>query len=213
MIQPPKLRREDLRSGPVEVLSRGGWGNPDVLLCQSSDGECVVLKDFSPRPAWVRWSVGRWITRREVAAYRALEGVPEVPRIIGVVDALAFVLEYRPGEILTRSLIGRIPECFVEDLTRAVAAMHRRGVVHLDLRHRSNILADERGRPVILDLASAVRLRPGSWAHRLLMRRLAAFDERALEKWRDRLGPSQLLDPASPDGTTSAGSRGASREM
>lgn len=180
------IGRDELARRTTEILHRGGWGNPDVHLVRLDDGWAVV-KDFAPRPAWVRWTFGRWLTSREVRAYRALCGVSSVPRLLGRVDRLAFATEYRPGEPLGRGLAGRVPADFLDALRDAVSEMHERGVVHLDLRHRSNVLAGEDGRPVLLDFASALCLGRGGRLRRWLVRWLGGVDRRALRKWEERL--------------------------
>jgi hypothetical protein len=95
--------------------------------------------------------------------------------------------------------------------------MHARGVAHLDLRHRSNVLADAEGHPVLLDFASAVCVRPGGWAARWVLPWLMRIDARALRKWEVRLSPQAGSSGASAaesaSGTGSEGSRGASRPM
>lgn len=180
------IGRAELETGEVEVLSRGGWGNPDVLLARSDSG-WVVVKDFAARPPWTR-ALGVWLTRRELRAYRRLEAHPRVPKVLGSLDSLAFCLEYRPGQILTRSLREKLPEHFVPELREAFAQMHASGVVHLDLRHRSNLLAGDDGHPVLLDFASAVCFRPGSLGARWILPLLARLDLRALAKWEAKLG-------------------------
>lgn len=180
--------RADLGSRTLSVLNRGSLGNPDVLLVEES-GRRVVVKDFAPRAAWVRATLGRWITAREARAWRALDGHPAVPRFLGAIDALAFAVEYRPGRRMSRELAGSVPEDFLERLSDAVDEMHRRGVAHLDLRHRSNVLVDAEGRPVLIDFGSAMTFRSGSLASRWLLPLLARIDRAALEKWRVRLSP------------------------
>jgi serine/threonine protein kinase len=187
LLQGGQLSRVNLVGCTRRTLSRGGWGNPDVLLVEVAGHELVV-KDFAARAGWLRASFARWITAREVRAYQRLAGLPLVPRFIGSLDPLAFVVEYRPGRILTRSLADSLPRGFVSELEAGIEAMHARGVAHLDLRHRSNILAGEDGHPVLLDFASAVCLRPDGRISGGLLRLLARFDLRALEKWRLRLG-------------------------
>jgi hypothetical protein len=192
----------------LEVLHRGNARNPDVLLVQIPGGRAVV-KDFAPRGAFVRRVLGPLIHGREIRAYRALEGSEAVPRFLGRIDGLAFAVEYRPGRRMSRKLAGQVPSAFLEDLERVIRAMHERGVAHLDLRHRSNVMVDGDGRPVLIDFASAVCFRPGSLAARLILPRLAAVDLGALRKWRQR-----LLDHSVAETTTSsAGERGASRPM
>jgi hypothetical protein len=201
------LSRANLAERTLRVLHRGASRNPDVLLARGDHGP-VVVKDFAPRGRFVRAWLGPFLHRRELRAYRALAGHPSVPRLLGELDSLAFVVEYRPGERLSRRLRERVRAEFVAELAHAVGEMHRRGVVHLDLRHRSNVLVGEDGRPVLIDFASAVCLRPGGIAARLLLSRLARFDRRALEKWSERLGAQPAVGVA---GGPSGAGRGASR--
>jgi tRNA A-37 threonylcarbamoyl transferase component Bud32 len=181
-------RREELARHTVRLLNRGNRRNPDVLLVEYR-GRPMVVKDFAPRGPWVRASLGRWITAREVRALRALAGHPAVPALLGGIDPLAFAVEYRPGTRMSRQLAGVVPPDFMARLTEALEEMHRRGVAHLDLRHRSNVLADATGRPVLIDFGSAVTFRPGGAAARWILPVLAWIDRRALEKWRVRISP------------------------
>jgi hypothetical protein len=177
-----------LARGDVELLSRGGAGNPDVLLFRDGEGFQVV-KDFAPRGRWMRL-VGPWLIRRELRAYRQLAEHPSVPRVLGEVDSLAFAIEYRPGDILGPAVARRLLPSFVDELRTGVARMHELGVVHLDLRHRSNALADADGRLVLIDFASAICFQPGSLAARWLLPLLAEIDRRAVEKWAGQLKPA-----------------------
>lgn len=178
--------RATLADHVCRVLNRGGWGNPDVLLVETGSTR-VVVKDFAPRSRWVRRFLAPRLLAREAAAYHRLEGVAAVPRLLGRIDDLAIVLEYRPGVLLSRSLRGTLPQAFLPELEAAIGEMHRRGLVHLDLRHRSNVLAGEDGRPVVIDFASALRFDVGSRWGRALTALLGRLDRRALEKWRARL--------------------------
>jgi len=180
------LSRQEIPDRLLQVLNRGSRRNPDVYLVRG-DPHPWVVKDFAPRGRWVRAWLGPWLLRREERAYRALAGHPAVPRLLGRLDRLALVLEYRPGQRMSRKLAGRVPPGFVAELEAAVADMHARGVAHLDLRHRSNVMVDEAGRPVLIDFGSAVCLRPGGLAARWLLPLLARWDRRALAKWRVRL--------------------------
>ncbi len=180
--------RRDLAARTIEVLHRGGWANPDVLLVRCDEGPPVVIKDFAPRGALVRSVLGPWITRREARAYRFMRGMPEVPALLGVLDPLALVIEYRPGVMMSRSLAGRLPREFMDELRLVVRGMHARGVVHLDLRHRSNVLADPDGHPILIDFASAICVRPGGFLSRTLIPLLGMVDWGAIRKWEVRVG-------------------------
>jgi hypothetical protein len=56
-------------------------------------------------------------------------------------------------------------------------------VVHLDLRHRSNVRAAPDGSPVLIDFDAALRFRKGGPAERLLLPLLRRIDDRGLAKW------------------------------
>lgn len=185
----PSLHRRDLPRLTVACLQAGRPRKPDVLLVRQGDHD-VIVKDFAPRGWLVRHTLGRWAIAREVRAYRALRGHPAVPVFLGRIDALAFAVEYRPGEHMRRRLAETLPKEFIDELEDAVAHMHEAGVVHLDLRHRSNVLADGDGHPLLLDFASAVLLRPDGWLGRWLLPWLRSIDRRAVQKWRARLQPN-----------------------
>ena len=177
--------RLDLADGRAERL-RGGAGRKLDLLCvRTGDGVCVVKDAAAGGRLRQRW--GAWLIRRELQAYEQLAGHPAVPRALGRVDELAFALEYRPGRIMGPRLSGQLPAGFIAELRAAVREMHARGVVHLDLRHRSNVLAGEDGHPVLIDFASAVCFRPGGFGARFVLPLLAWIDRRAVDKWERQL--------------------------
>lgn len=177
--------REELAARTLRVISRGKRGNPDVLLVRDGRGLAVV-KDFAPRGFWMRAFFAPWLVRREMRAYRVLDGHPAVPGLLGGVDRLAFALEYRPGRIMSASLAGELSPSFPDELYEAVRLMHERGVAHLDLRHRSNMLAGEDGHPVLIDFASSLCFRRGGWLARWLLPLLAEIDRSAVRKWQRR---------------------------
>ena len=179
------LTREALSRPGVEVLRRGAGRKSDLLRLDAG-GEDRVVKDFAARGRFAR-RMGAWLVERELRAYEQLDGHPSVPRSARRIDAHAFAVEYRPGQIMGPRLAGQVPAGFVAALRQAVVDMHARGVVHLDLRHRSNVLATSEGDPVLIDFASALCFRPGGLGHRLVMPLLAWIDRRAVEKWAGQL--------------------------
>ena len=191
-------------------LQQGAGRKPDVLLVELADGP-VVVKDFGARAPWLRATLGRWLIARELRAYRALAGHPSVPRLLGRIDAYAFAIEHRPGRRLSRQRAAELAPDFLAQLETAVRGLHERGVVHLDLRHRSNVLVDANGAPVLIDFASAVCLSPTRGSQRWLLRALERIDEAALAKWRAKLGPALAAGSARRSPARSAGERGDPR--
>lgn len=172
-------------------LLRAGRGlHADLRLVDAPSGPQVV-KDYGDRPTWLHRTWGRWLCAHEQAVYRAMEArlgsSTWRPRLVGRSGERAFALSYRPGRPLSRALAAEIPADFVDALERAVHELHSAGIVHLDLSHRSNVLVDDAGGPVLLDFASAVTAPPGGLRHRLLLFFFAGLDRRALRKWRRKL--------------------------
>jgi hypothetical protein len=185
----------------AQRISTGGFANPDVFVLDHG-GARLVVKDFAPRSWLVRATLGRWIARREQRAWRALAGCAAVPGFVAAIDALAFAVEHRAGRPLSRSLARELPPVFFARLEAAIAEMHARGVVHLDLRHQGNMLVGEDGAPVLVDFGSALVLPRGSCAARVACALLGWIDRSAVRKWRDY---------ATGAGASSRGARGESR--
>ena len=81
-----------------------------------------------------------------------------------------------------------------EKLAGLVGRMHARGVYHLDLRKRDNILVTAAGQPCVIDFNASIRLTPGSLAARCLAPILRRVDTGAVLKWKARLAPGLLSE-------------------
>jgi serine/threonine protein kinase len=184
MVQPIRLTRDELPGAITRVLNRGRAWNPDVYLAEVA-GRSVVVKDFAPRgrlprllaPLTLWW---------EIRALRALAEHGRVPGYLGRVDRLAFVQEYVACRPISGRVARSLPIEFADAFDAAVRRMHELGVVHLDLRHRSNVTVGDDGAPVLIDFGSAIALRPGRLAARCLLPLLARIDLAAGEKLRTR---------------------------
>jgi predicted Ser/Thr protein kinase len=184
----PSPRREEIERSTVGFLKKGAAEKADLRLVDTG-GKVVVVKDFAEKPWWGRL-LGRVQIRREAAAYRWLEGEPGIPRLIGRVDALAIAIERVEGEQLAFAA-SRVSEGarHLAKLRALIDRLHARGVVHNDLRGRENVLLRGDGEIVVVDLAGALRLRPGGLAHRVFFDLFALADETAFLKWKDLLAP------------------------
>jgi RIO-like serine/threonine protein kinase len=184
------IRREDLDRLREGYLGKRRWYRPLVHLLRLPGGGRAVAKDFLPCPWIWRATYGRFLVGREARAYAALEGVAGVPRFLGRIDAHAFAVEWVPGRDLGKCPKGSLRAETFERLASTVAEMHRRGVVHLDLRQRRNVLVDEEGVPRVIDFSGALLLRPGGWR----LRRLAAVDRSGVLKYKRRFLPGSLTE-------------------
>lgn len=182
---------------PLEArtLRPGSWKKPAIRLVPAPPGTAsrgmVVEKDYRGLSPLLRW-YGLLILQRERRAYRELADVGAVPNLLASRDRV-LALEYVQGMAISR-LTGteRGPAAF-SSLERAVAAIHARGVYHLDLRKRDNILVGADGNVHILDFASAFRVREGSVLGWLTGPILRFFDHYAVLKWKAALNPASML--------------------
>ncbi len=181
--------------GPEVLRDKGGFLSP-VVRVVPHDGGLAVEKDFSGKNAVTRAFLGPLLVRREDAILRRLEGVPGVPRSLGVAArGRVLRLEYVAGRTLGKFKDGELPDDVFARLEETLAAVHRRGVVHLDLRQKKNVLvADADRRPWLIDFANAARV-DGASPLRPLAARLRAIDRSGLLKFKARYF-SRLLTPA-----------------
>ena len=157
MVIPSAPTRDLLAATPPQYLARGRLANADVRLVES-DGRRWVVKDFSVCPGWVRHTVGRWFIGRELKALQRLQGIPGIAANPVRVDAFALAYLFVEGRALNECPPGQPSADFFLALESSVKAMHARGIAHLDLRNRGNILVDSSQRPVLIDFQSHVPL-------------------------------------------------------
>jgi serine/threonine protein kinase len=146
----------------------------------------VVIKDVRHTTPLFRYTLGRMGIRREERIYRRLTGMPFVPRYLGRLDKDAIILERIEATPIQRFRGEEIDPAFFDQLQDCVADLHKRGVVHMDLRHRSNLLVGRDGKPKIIDFEAAFYFGTNFLARWLLVPLLAPVDRSAVTKYRLR---------------------------
>jgi predicted Ser/Thr protein kinase len=181
------LSRAALDAASRRLLSRGSRFKPAVHAVEV-EGQLCVVKDVREVPAWSR-GLARWLMGREKRILHALAGVEGVPQLLDPIDRDAFAVAVLPGEPLTREAFEAHPSALAKGLRRIIGAMHERGVFHLDLRQRQNILVE--GETVsIVDFGAAWK---PSWASRWLLARVFRWvDRQAVLKYVARHAPQDL---------------------
>jgi hypothetical protein len=191
--RPTPPRRADLRGAARRPLGRGGSSKADLAVVDLAHG-ALVLKDFGDKTWWVRW-IGRLQIARECRAYERLGPQPGLPRFAGRIDAYALAVEWIEGEQLFRASRGSPGgAAHFAGLCEVVERLHAAGLAHLDLRGRGNVILGRDGRIRVVDLASAVWMRPGGLAHRWFWRWVAAADRAAVLKWKRVLDAGPYTD-------------------
>lgn len=188
------LTRTDLTDLPAKVLRQGHPYKADLSIVRGPD-ELLVLKDYRHKHGVCRDLLGVTATALEARALRTLEGVAGVPQFRGRPDRFSVLMTFVDAERARRT-DPRVKdsEGFVRDLERIVAEMHERGVVHLDLKHRSNLLVGKQGQAVVIDFESALTFDPDRWYGRMALRLLKWVDLLALLNWKRRVCPGLLSE-------------------
>ncbi|MBN1105647.1 MAG: hypothetical protein JXL84_19720 [Deltaproteobacteria bacterium] len=145
------------RSSLQRGVLRGPTSTRPVLWVAEEDGVEAVVKDYSPNGFFYRNLIGRFLVWREQKAYRRLKGLEGVPSLLRVIDGQALVLQRIDGENLENLETRRkLPRSFFDELESLVREVHRRGLVHCDLKRAPNILVGRDGKPYILDWSASV---------------------------------------------------------
>ncbi|XQW85496.1 RIO1 family regulatory kinase/ATPase [Thalassotalea piscium] len=141
----------------LSIVHKGRFANAIVYRYKDSAFDLIV-KDFSQSPWFIRKSFARISVNQE---YKGLSRLAELDSVVNRfcrLSPIAVAYNYIEGTPL-RSLIHKeetLPVNFFNDLERQVAKMHRKGIVHLDLRNMGNILCGADGKPYFIDFQSTI---------------------------------------------------------
>ncbi len=174
------------------VLRPGEVHKPRVVKVMR-DGERYVIKDISGMHGLLRWLYGRRMLAREARALERLAGSTHVPRLVERISRDVIVMERVKGKPLHHKKVIRwwMAQA-LDSLGAAIAELHSRGFVHLDLRQRQNILVTIGGHVKLIDFESSLDLSHGFLRSRVIFPLLARIDRHALLKWRYRFARESL---------------------
>jgi RIO-like serine/threonine protein kinase len=183
------MKREDLKRSIY--LVKGRAGKPDLNQVEV-EGRSLMVKDVRKKYFLLRWTLGLWLIHKEWKIYSRLTGMKGIPQPVERIDRFAFAMEFIPGRSILRG--DPLPSSFFSDLERVLGEVHGRGVVHLDLRHKGNILVSEKGEPFLIDFNSSFAFKEKGFLRRYLFPLLRWVDYGGLLKLKERISPS-LMTP------------------
>lgn len=184
-VEETPLTRSDLPRHTQRVLRDARGAKPAILLVERA-GRRLIVKDFAHAPWLIRHTYGRWIVANETRIYRHLAGVEGVPAFRGRIDGFAFAVDFVDAADLKLRRRKSLPGRVFDRLAELHAALHERGVVHLDAHQRKNILLTGEGKPFLVDFATSLYLGRGWFSRRALIPLLAQADRLGLQKLRAR---------------------------
>lgn len=183
------MKREDFEHGVVSCVKGKAFGKPDLNQVKVK-GRSLMVKDVRRKNFFLRWTLGLWLIHKEWKIYSRLTGMKGIPQPVGRIDRFAFAMEFIPGRPILRG--EPLPSSFFSDLERVLREVHDRGVVHLDLRHKGNILVSENGEPFLIDFNSSFAFKEKRFLRRYLFPLLRWVDYGGLLKLKKRISPSSM---------------------
>jgi hypothetical protein len=182
------VNREEIKKKSVH-LTKGHFGKPDLKQVEVN-GLSLMVKDVGEKHFFLRWTLGLWLIHKEWKVYSRLVGIKGVPRPIERIDRFAFAMEFIPARPISKG--EPFPSSFFLDLEKVLREVHARGVVHMDLRHKGNILISEKGEPFLIDFNSSFAFQEKGMLRRYLFPFLRWVDYGGLLKLKKRIFPSFL---------------------
>ena len=184
-----EVKREDFEQQVISCVKGKALGKPDLIQVEV-DGRSLMVKDVKKRSFLLRWTLGIWLIQKEWKIYSRLKGMKGIPQPIERIDRFAFAMEFIPGRPLSRR--EALPSSFFSDLEQVLREVHGRGVVHLDVRHKGNVLFSERGEPFLIDFNSSFAFKEKGFFRRYLFPVLRWVDDGGLLKLKERISPSLM---------------------
>jgi RIO-like serine/threonine protein kinase len=180
---------EEVERATVRLLGKEGSLHARVRLIEVGERRYVAKDYRRTNPLW-RWTVGVWSLRRERRALERLGGIDGVPALEARIGRWIIVMTYYRGQDVGRAPLEVQDRSFFDLLLEIVREMHARGVVHLDLRQRRNVIVRPDGRPAIIDFGASLVLSPTG----RLIRTLTRVDVSGVLKYKQRARPESLTD-------------------
>jgi len=192
-----KLTRENVESHVVRELARPKWRDALVRLVEL-DGRHAILKDVHGRNPLFRFTFGRRALARELRIYKLLDGIPGVPRALGMLDRDGLLIEYVDGSYVKRKRVRsgevEVPADLYDRCLAILDAIHERGVFHLDLRNRKNFVIDDAGGVHVVDFVSAAFVPRWLPFRGAVERLLDAVDRSGVLKMKRLLTPERMTE-------------------
>ena len=156
----------------LEILKHDSWAATAVYRSATRTAKCKFNRTQRIGPVPMRW-LGLVLAARERWFMDRLAGIEGVPVSLGAIRAAdaavptAIAHEWIEGHALAEG--EHVDDWFFPQLEAILAEVHRRGVAHVDLHKRENILVDADGRPCLIDYQISFGIPSESRLARLLL--------------------------------------------
>lgn len=158
----------NINESNLMLLNEGKFANATVFHYLDSNLN-LTIKDFSGSPWIIRKTFGKLFINMEYNTLIKLSNNSSVAKDAKKLSPHTLAFNFIEGEALKTLPKNSIDKDFFLELEKNVRAMHRKNIVHLDLRNLGNILKGNDGYPYIIDFQSAISTKYlGKWLTQLL---------------------------------------------
>lgn len=150
---------EDIRenSQNLILLSEGQFANATVFRYVDEEKNLdLTIKDFSGSPWLIRKTFGKIFINIEGHTMLKLQNNFSVAKNVKFISPYTLAFNFIHGNALKQFEEGKISKKFFIELEKNVMEMHKKDVVHLDLRNLGNIIMGKDNYPYIIDFQSCI---------------------------------------------------------
>ena len=146
----------EIRKECLSLLHEGQFANAAVFRYNDENNLDITIKDFSGSPWLVRKTLGRIFVNIEGHTMMKLENNPSITKGVVFLSPCTLAFNFIKGKAIKEFQEKEIPKDFFITLEKNVKEMHRRNIVHLDLRNLGNVIMSKEGYPYIIDFQSCI---------------------------------------------------------
>lgn len=145
-------------SNGLTLLNKGRFANAYVYRYVDLKYD-VTIKDFHHCHFIIRAMYGRVMAKKEFKKIRELNGVDGITSNSYMLSPYTCAYTYIKGVSIKKSISTfshPVPECVFIRLEEIVNNIHKREIVHLDLRNYGNVIVDDNDNPYIIDFQTSI---------------------------------------------------------
>ena len=140
----------------LSLIHEGQFANAAVFRYKDDNNLDITIKDFSGSPWIIRNTLGKIFINIEGHSMVKLSDNPSVTKGVVFLSPYTVAFNFIEGKAIKEFSHGEIPKEFFLTLEDNVKKMHKRNIVHLDLRNLGNVIMSKEGYPYIIDFQSCI---------------------------------------------------------
>ena len=151
-----KYRNMNIKKENLFLMNKGRFANATVFRYKDENLD-LTIKDFSGSPRLIRDIFGRLSVKIEGKTLKKLSGNKSVTKKSEFLSPHTLSFSFIEGKAIKGC--KKIPKEFFLTLEKNVENMHKKDIVHLDLRNLGNIIMGKDGYPYIIDFQSSISVK------------------------------------------------------